>query len=164
MKCTHLWRKYTLPFRQCQHQPIPFSSTEFRQNAGGFCCYARVNCNRNQSVTGDSEPLIADSQDSYGYAPDSRGEGFSWFSSYTGISIHWTKSSCQHTFGPCSVGGTRDNVDFRFWILDCWKRPSHRGGLFYVYLAGDTCRMESVRDPLRRVLSRHFVADKLSTN
>ena len=60
MKRTCVWRKDTSLFSQCQQQPIPRSSTEFRQNAGGFCCYPRVNCNRDQSVTQESEPLIAD--------------------------------------------------------------------------------------------------------
>jgi hypothetical protein len=98
------WREYTLLFSQCQQQPIPFSSTEFRQNAGAFCGHPRANCNRNQSVTQESELLIADLQESYSYICNFRVEGMSWFRTYTGISTHSTKLFCHSTFDPAIAG------------------------------------------------------------
>lgn len=78
------------------------------------------NCNRNQSVTQESEPLLGDLNESYSYTSNLQVVGFSWFSTYMGISTHSTKSFSQHTFRPCSVEAQnpkRPMVSGRFGFL-----------------------------------------------
>ena len=121
----------------------PVSSAEFHQKAGAFCYYRRVNCNRNQSVTQESELLIADLWESYGYTSDLIVEGLSWFSTDTEISTHSTKLSCQHTFRSCSVRSTGTSKQKLQLIR---KRPGNpRAFPFTSRLRADHLRSKSLR-------------------